>query len=43
MNAVSQLMLLQLENGVREETEGGKAAEMKWVYFKGQIVKVVRK
>ncbi|KAF8481156.1 hypothetical protein DFH94DRAFT_444211 [Russula ochroleuca] len=36
-------LMEKLENGVREETEGGKAAEMKWVYFKGQIVKVVRK
>ena len=36
-------MLLQLEKGLGNETEGGDAAEMKWVYFKGQIVKVVRK
>jgi hypothetical protein len=36
-------MLLQLEKGVGKETEGGNAAEMKWVYFKGQIVKAVRK
>lgn len=44
MNAVSRLMLLQLENGrVGEQSEGGEGVEMTWLYFKGQMVKIVRK
>jgi hypothetical protein len=44
MNAVSELMFLQLEDGrAGESTIDGDKAEMKWVYFKGQIVKVVGK
>jgi len=41
MNAVSGLMILQFENG--RVGEGGDRAEMRWVYFKGQIVNVVGK
>lgn len=43
MNAVSQLMFLQLENGRVGECEGGSGVEMTLVYFKGQMVKIVRK
>ena len=43
MNAVSQLMFLQLENGRVGESEGGSGVEMTWVYFKGQMVTIVRK
>jgi hypothetical protein len=44
MNAVSELMFLQFKNGrAGEQSTGGDRAEMKWVYFKGQLVKVVGK
>lgn len=44
MTAVSRLMLLQLETGrVGAQSEGGEGVEMTWLYFKGQMVKIVRK
>jgi len=36
-------LMEKLENGRVGESEGGSGVEMTWVYFKGQMVKIVRK
>jgi hypothetical protein len=43
MNAVSLLIFLQLANERVGESERGCGVEMTWMYFKGQMVKIVRK